>query len=129
MLQVKKRNGILVPFDKQRIVNAINKAFIEVDGTLYEEDTANDIADEIKYSVKTAEDTVSVEDIQDMVEDFLMRSERKDVAKSERLHALVETILLRLSLRRLTVLLLKIRMPMLMKCLSEVELAQDQICR
>ena len=43
MLQVKKRNGILVPFDKQRIVNAINKAFIEVDGTLYEEDTANDI--------------------------------------------------------------------------------------
>ena len=129
MLQVKKRNGILVPFDKQRIVNAINKAFIEVDGTLYEEDTANDIADEIKYSVKTAEDTVSVEDIQDMVEDFLMRSERKDVAISERLHALVETILLRLSLRRLTVLLLKIRMPMLMKCLSEVELAQDQICR
>ena len=52
MLQVKKRNGILVPFDKQRIINAINKAFIEVDGTLYEEDTANDIADEIKYSVK-----------------------------------------------------------------------------
>ena len=52
LLQVKKRNGILVPFDKQRIVNAINKAFIEVDGTLYEEDTANDIADEIKYSVK-----------------------------------------------------------------------------
>lgn len=82
MLQVKKRNGILVPFDKQRIVNAINKAFIEVDGTLYEEDTANDIADEIKYSVKTAEDIISVEEIQDMVEDFLMRSERKDVAKT-----------------------------------------------
>lgn len=82
MLQVKKRNGILVPFDKQRIVNAINKAFIEVDGTLYEEDTANDIADEIKYSVKTAENTISVEDIQDMVEDFLMRSERKDIAKA-----------------------------------------------
>ena len=82
MLQVKKRNGILVPFDKQRIVNAINKAFIEVDGTLYEEDTANDIADEIKYSVKTADKIISVEEIQDMVEDFLMRSERKDVAKT-----------------------------------------------
>ena len=26
MLQVRKRNGILVPFDKERIVNAINKA-------------------------------------------------------------------------------------------------------
>ena len=82
MLQVKKRNGILIPFDKQRIVNAINKAFIEVDGTLYEEDTANDIADEIKYSVKTADKIISVEEIQDMVEDFLMRSERKDVAKT-----------------------------------------------
>ena len=82
MLQVKKRNGILVPFDKQRIVNAINKAFIEVDGTLYEEDTANDIADEIKYSVKTTDKIISVEEIQDMVEDFLMRSERKDVAKT-----------------------------------------------
>ena len=82
MLQVKKRNGILVPFDKQRIVNAINKAFIEVDGILYEEDTANDIADEIKYSVKTTDKIISVEEIQDMVEDFLMRSERKDVAKT-----------------------------------------------
>ena len=82
MLQVKKRNGILLPFDKQRIINAINKAFIEVDGTLYEEDTANDIADEIKYSVKTTDKIISVEEIQDMVEDFLMRSERKDVAKT-----------------------------------------------
>lgn len=82
LLQVKKRNGILVPFDKQRIVNAINKAFIEVDGILYEEDTAKDIADEIKYSVKTADDIISVEEIQDMIENFLMRSERKDVAKA-----------------------------------------------
>lgn len=71
-----------MPFDKQKIVDAINKAFIEVDGILYEDDTANDIADEIKYSVKIANHDVSVEEIQDMVEDFLMRSERKDVAKS-----------------------------------------------
>ena len=82
MLQVKKRNGVLVPFDKNRIVNAINKAFIEVDGTLYEEDTANDIADEIKYVVKINPDAMSVETIQDMIEDYLMRSERRDVAKA-----------------------------------------------
>ena len=81
MLQVRKRNGILVPFDKERIVNAINKAFIEVDGALYEDDTANDIADEIKYAVKTSDEVVSVEKIQDMVEDYLMKSERRDVAK------------------------------------------------
>lgn len=82
MLQIKKRNGIVVPFDRERIINAINKAFIEVDGELYEDDTANDIADEIKYAVKTSDDMVSVEKIQDMVEDFLMKSERRDVAKA-----------------------------------------------
>lgn len=82
MLQIKKRNGIVVPFDRERIINAINKAFIEVDGELYEDDTANDIADEIKYAVKTSDDVVSVEKIQDMVEDYLMKSERRDVAKA-----------------------------------------------
>ena len=81
MLQVRKRNGILVPFDKERVINAINKAFIEVDGALYEDDTANDIADEIKYAIKTSDEIVSVEKIQDMVEDYLMKSERRDVAK------------------------------------------------
>lgn len=81
MLQVRKRSGILVPFDKERIINAINKAFIEVDGKLYENDTAEDIADEIKYTVKTSDDIISVEKIQDMVEDYLMKSERRDVAK------------------------------------------------
>lgn len=82
MLYIRKRNGITVPFDKQRIVNAINQAFLEVDGELYETDTANDIADEIKYAVKIAEDIVSVEEIQNMIEDYLMRSERKDVARA-----------------------------------------------
>ena len=107
MLQVRKRNGVLVPFDKQRIINAINKAFIEVDGTLYEEDTANDIADEIKYAVKINPDIVNVETIQDMVEDYLMRSERRDVAKAYIRHrykreipAKAEMILLKHSLRK-----------------------------
>ena len=81
MLQVRKRSGILVPFDKERIINAINKAFIEIDGKLYENDTAEDIADEIKYTAKTSDDIISVEKIQDMVEDYLMKSERRDVAK------------------------------------------------
>lgn len=81
MLQARKRSGILVPFDKERIINAINKAFIEVDGKLYENDTAEDIADEIKYTAKTSDDIISVEKIQDMVEDYLMKSERRDVAK------------------------------------------------
>ena len=82
MLPIKKRNGTLVPFDKQRIIDAINKAFIEVDGQLYEDDTAKDIADEIKYKVKLSDEIVSVEDIQDWVEQELMESDRKDVAKA-----------------------------------------------
>ena len=82
MLPIRKRNGILVPFDKQRIIDAINKAFIEVDGQLYEDDTAKDIADEINYRVKISDRIVSVEDIQDWVEQELMESDRKDVAKA-----------------------------------------------
>lgn len=39
MITIKKRNGVIVPFDKQRIINAINKAFIEVDGELFENET------------------------------------------------------------------------------------------
>ena len=47
MLKIKKRDGTLVPFSKDKIIIAINKAFLDVDGTLYETDTAIDIADEI----------------------------------------------------------------------------------
>jgi len=50
---------------------------------IYEEDTARDIADEIYYWAKNeAEGTLSVEDIQNKVEEFLMRSERTDVARA-----------------------------------------------
>ena len=43
-----KRDGTQVQFDRDKIINAINKAFIEVDGKLYEADTAYDIAVEIE---------------------------------------------------------------------------------
>ena len=82
MINIIKRNGQGMPFDKDKIVSAINKAFIEVDQTLYETDTSNDIADEIYIILKEADKVMSVEDIQDLVEEFLMRSERKDVAKA-----------------------------------------------
>ena len=83
MIQILKRDGTLVPFSKDKIIVAINKAFIDVDGTLYETDTATDIADEIyKIASLFPSKHLTVEDIQDVVEDFLMRSERKDVARS-----------------------------------------------
>ena len=83
MILVSKRDGTLVPFDKEKIINAINAAFIEVDGTLYEDDTARDIADDIEDYFKYQDGNgCSVEEIQDLVEDYLMRSERRDVAKA-----------------------------------------------
>ena len=81
-MQVMKRNGTLVEFDKVRIENAINAAFLEVDGKLYETDTAYDIASDIEKKVKKAHTDVSVETIQDWIEDYLMRSERRDVARA-----------------------------------------------
>lgn len=83
MVEIIKRDGTKAHFNKSKIVVAINKAFIDVDGTLYETDTANDIADEIYNIARSLTNkTLSVEDVQDLIEDYLMRSERKDVAKS-----------------------------------------------
>lgn len=75
-----KRNGEKELFNKEKIINAITKAFLDVDGQLYETDTINDIATEIEE--KAAAQTLSVEDIQNLVEDALMQSERKDVARA-----------------------------------------------
>ena len=77
-----KRDGTHVPFDQQKIINAINGAFMEVDGRIYETDTAEDIAHEIALTVLKSPVHIHVETIQDWVEDYLMRSERRDVARA-----------------------------------------------
>ena len=79
-----KRNNQKVEFDKQKIINAINKAFLEVDGEIFETDIADDIANKIELLVKhTWEETpYTVEDIQDFIEDELMATYRKDVARA-----------------------------------------------
>lgn len=77
-----KRDGTKVPFDKNKIINAINKAFIEVDGILYENDTAQDIAEEIDNYYYNNSGDLDIESIQDLVEEKLMKSERPDVAKA-----------------------------------------------
>ena len=80
-----KRDGTKVPFDRQKIVNAVNKALIEVDGRLYETETAEEIATVIEAHVEGARligEPLTVEDIQDRVEDLLMQSERRDVARA-----------------------------------------------
>lgn len=82
MLEVQKRDGTIVPFDKKKIINAINSAMIEVDKILYETDTSEDIASEIEEMAERSSIAISVETIQDCVEDLLMQSERRDVARA-----------------------------------------------
>ena len=80
-IKVRKRDGAIVDFDKRKISNAIAAAMIDVDGMLFETDTAYDIAEDIERSL--ADGTlVSVEYLQNQVEQYLMRSERPDVARA-----------------------------------------------
>ena len=81
-MQVYKRNGEVENFDKNKIITAINKAFMEVDGILYETETAEDIADAIERFVGLNNYPVPIEKIQDRIEEYLMRSERVDVARA-----------------------------------------------
>ena len=79
-MNVIKRDGRVVLFDKNKIKTAVIKAFLDVDGeeTAYAKDKARDIANYIE----TLSKDMSVEDIQDLVEEKLMASNRKDVARS-----------------------------------------------
>lgn len=83
MPMVIKRDGRKVKFDKEKIVQAIEKAFIEVDGELdaYAKTKIREIADSIEESIKDKK-KVSIEEIQDLVEFKLMASKRKDVARA-----------------------------------------------
>ena len=82
-LIIKKRNGLEVDFNPQKIIDAINAAFIDVDGQLYEDDTAADIADDILTYFQCHQDIEpTVEKVQDMIEEYLMRSLRPDVARA-----------------------------------------------
>ena len=81
-MYVIKRDGKKVEYDRIKVVNAINSAFLDVDKVLYETDTAEDIADEITILVAKNSQGISVEIIQDKIEEYLMRSERPDVARA-----------------------------------------------
>ena len=83
-MMILKRDNTKVAFNPQKIIQAIEKAFLDVDGEIYEHDTAQDIALEIgkKVAISSDDNLVTVEQIQDWVEDYLMRSERTDVARA-----------------------------------------------
>ena len=81
MTKVIKRDGRKAEFDKSKIRNAVLKAFNEVDGTITQE--AKTKACEVaNYISSLDKNNITVEEIQDIVEEKLMASKRKDVAKS-----------------------------------------------
>lgn len=75
-MNIKKRDGRLVPFEKGKIEIAINKAFLEVDGLTNDEVTVA-IADWIEDNLQ---DETGVEEIQDNIQRKLIESGCQDVA-------------------------------------------------
>lgn len=80
-MKVIKRDGRLVSFNKDKIRDAVMASFNDVDGevTQYAKDKANEIA---RYIENLPHDDMHVEDIQNTVEEKLMASNRKDVARA-----------------------------------------------
>lgn len=93
-MKIIKRDGVIQDFDKDKIVNAVLKAFIAVDGeiTEYATEKASNIADYIaNYAEKYQKEQeakgeskiyLEVEEIQSLCEKGLMSTRRKDVAKA-----------------------------------------------
>ena len=84
MLNVQKRDGRIVPFNNQKIINAILAAFKQIDGDAsdYALEKATNIANYIEGYFEDIEETPHIEEIQDLVEKGLMATKRKDVAKA-----------------------------------------------
>ena len=82
-MEIKKRDGRIVPFNKEKIIQAVLKAFKAVDIVDdYAKEKALAIAEYIEEKAKKEEATFTVEQIQDMVEQGLMSIKKKDVAKA-----------------------------------------------
>lgn len=83
-MEVKKRDGRIVPFNKQKIIDAIMAAFRSVGDTNleYAQTKAENIANYIKDYAEEKNIILEIEEIQDLVEKGLMSLKRKDVAKA-----------------------------------------------
>jgi ribonucleoside-triphosphate reductase len=80
-LKVIKRDGRKVDFDRDKIIKAVLAAFDEVDGEITPE--ARHKASDIALHINTLGNVeISVEQIQDIIEEKLMASKRKDVARA-----------------------------------------------
>lgn len=79
-----KRNGQKVEFEKNKIRGAVKKAWIEVKNGINNKGNSicDYVADEIETEYRELKDEISVEEIQNRVEDLLMDSGEKQVARA-----------------------------------------------
>ena len=70
-MQVLKRTGKLIDFDKQRIISAIKKAYKDAHADNEVPTYAADIAEQIYNIAKEMDKPIKVEEIQELVEDYL----------------------------------------------------------
>ncbi len=83
MYQVVKRDGQVVEFGIGKIVEALKKAFV-ASNTNYHDSVINLLAIQVTahFDAKVKDHKISVEDIQDSVEEILIQANYADVAKS-----------------------------------------------
>ena len=78
-----KRDGTQVPYDRNKIICAINKALLEVDGNIYSGYISENVATSIEsyFNYHTVE-CITVEEIQDLVEWNLINGPKPELAKA-----------------------------------------------
>ena len=78
-----KRDGTQVPYDRNKIICAINKALLEVDGNIYSGYISENVAASIEsyFDYHTVE-CITVEEIQDLVEWNLINGPKPELAKA-----------------------------------------------
>lgn len=85
LMRVQKRDGKTVPFDQEKITDAIGKAIFAVDGRRNEK-LAGRISDKVVRLLKKDSSwksgIVDIETIQDTVEDALIKEELSEIAKA-----------------------------------------------
>ena len=80
---VVKRDGKEVPYNRDKIICAINKALLEMDGNLNSDYISKNVATSIEnYFAAHSVECITVEEIQDLVEWNLINGPRADLAKS-----------------------------------------------
>lgn len=80
MINVLKRNGSVSTFNPEKITTAIKLSMAETKNDI-DEPLATSISERVSDSLASMQSPVSVEDVQDLVEQYLMESPRKDAAK------------------------------------------------